>query len=724
MLQRAKQGDDIETGLAFRPRARLLQLLGDQLIGSPRLAVFELVKNAYDADASEVIVSLNALGSVDANITIQDNGLGMTTDVLKNIWLVPGHDHKGVQRAAGVRSPKNRLPLGEKGLGRFAVHKLGNRIELVTKSRSKKECVLTLDWEQLAAHEFLEDALVEIQEREPTVFLGDATGTYLRVSDLRGEPWTRGEARRLARQITSISSPFRQKSDEFEARLEIPGREEWIDNLPDVSALLELAPWKFEFTLENNELAWRYEFNGVPGSGAVPRIAEGVERGVQIDPSDLPSASGELDPLGRKIRPKDVVTDPDFQTGIGAISGTYYIFDRDREVLDKMGENQALKSFLDEHGGVRVYRDGIRVYNYGEPSDDWLGLDMRRVNAPSKRVSRNIIVGSVDLRLSESTGLAEKTNREGFVENSAYGRFRAVVLGTVAKVEIERNIDKDVLRNLLKKNQDRSGSSFAVPLQKIRRIAVSNNLNEVLSPLLDKAESSYQDMREIMLRSGISNMTLVVVFHEIEHGVRLLHKAVEAGTSVDEILPQTRDLLGLLDGFGELLRKGSSKRNSIGSLLKRAVVLNKVRLRNHDIELVIGDSSTDLSTVYSDFPMGLVLGTITNLIDNSVYWMKVKYPERLLSTGNRRLFIGVDLSIYDGPAVIIADNGPGFQDSLEELTRPFFSRRPEGIGIGLYYVKLIMELAGGSLQMPTGEEVGVPDGFDGAVLALVFKAGK
>ena len=75
---------------SFRPRARVLQLLGDELIGSPRLAVFELVKNAYDADANEVVIRLELATQDEPAITVADDGEGMSLDVLRSVWLVPG----------------------------------------------------------------------------------------------------------------------------------------------------------------------------------------------------------------------------------------------------------------------------------------------------------------------------------------------------------------------------------------------------------------------------------------------------------------------------------------------------------------------------------------------------------------------------------------------------------------------------------------------------------
>lgn len=106
---------------SFRPRARILQLLGDELIGSPRLAVFELVKNAYDADANEVTIILDLSDQATPKIVVEDDGEGMSLKTIQEIWLVPGNDHRKEQREKKIRTKKHlRLPLGEKGLGRFA----------------------------------------------------------------------------------------------------------------------------------------------------------------------------------------------------------------------------------------------------------------------------------------------------------------------------------------------------------------------------------------------------------------------------------------------------------------------------------------------------------------------------------------------------------------------------------------------------------------------------
>ena len=221
-----------EISQPFRPRARVLQLLGDELIGSPRLAVFELVKNAYDADANEVVVRLDLDLPQGPKITVTDDGEGMTLDVLRSFWLVPGDDHRQKQRLLGRRTPKHqRLPLGEKGIGRFAVHKLGNQITLVTRARDSDECVVEIDWNELIAQPYLDEAPVTIKARRPEIFPGKKTGTRIEVRQLRTTDWPRREIRKLHNQITSICSPFEEPSG-FRAILHVPGREDWVTDLP------------------------------------------------------------------------------------------------------------------------------------------------------------------------------------------------------------------------------------------------------------------------------------------------------------------------------------------------------------------------------------------------------------------------------------------------------------------------------------------------------------
>ena len=463
----------------FRPRARLLQLLGDELIGSSRLAVFELVKNAYDADANEVLVTIN-LALDKPMITVTDDGEGMSLDLLQSVWLVPADDHRQRQRKMSMRSSKhNRLPLGEKGLGRFAVHKLGNRIRLTTRARGCEECVVDINWDDLIAKPYLDEAPVKIITRPAEVFTRGRTGTRIEIQDLRPPKWTRKEIRKLYTQITSICSPFKEPGA-FQAKLTVPGHEGWIEGLPDFAAILERALWKLVFLINRGRIDWEYEFRQVPGLNLEHRQAS--ENGKRLQ---LP-----------KQNDGKILADRAYMEGIGPIVGEFYVFDRDRELLKRMGDMRLMTSYLDGNGGIRVYRDNMRVYNYGEQGDDWLGLDLRRVNSPTRRISKNIILGAVHLKLESSHGLIEKTSREGFVENEAFARLQRMVLGALGILENERLIDKDRIRQLLK---DPDTSGIEKPIQDLRDALTKYDIPDSFESHVKRIKQHYVNMQKTLL---------------------------------------------------------------------------------------------------------------------------------------------------------------------------------------------------------------------------------
>ena len=719
MSSTAMDAGDAALCLQFRPRARILQLLGDELIGSPRLAVFELVKNAYDADAEIVRVVLENIESSDASIVVEDDGEGMTLEVIRDIWLVPGHDHRAKQRKALKRTKFNRLPLGEKGVGRFAAHKLGNGIELVTRAKEQPECVVSIDWAELIRKQDLSDVMVQVVTRDPVVFGGTRTGTRITISELRESRWTRGDVRRLQRQITSIASPFTDRSDHFETRLEAPGYEDWLADVPDVDVLLQRAPWQFQFRFVDGYFDWTYSFQGVSGINIERRRIEKIQQSLLI-PSERDVDELGIDQSVRRARPRPVVAGASMAQGIGPIGGRFYVFDRDRAVLNRVGESQLIRNYLDENGGIRIYRDNVRVYNYGEPGDDWLGLDLRRVNRPTRNISRNIVIGAVDLSLAESSGLIEKTNREGFVENPAFRRLQRIVTGALTPLEVERKKDKNNIRRLTISGGDAETIRIKQPLRELRAVVRRSNVASEVEPLIDKVERDYDDLRDAMLRAGLSGMGLAVVFHEVEHGVRALCDLIEKGGDQEVIRSRARELARVLGGFTDLLRKGRRRNYNLNGLIGRVYDINRVRFRKHRVRFSCPALEKGAPSVMSYFVFGLALGALNNLLDNAFYWLRVRWPEENTDPPGRAIYVNISRDLAEGPSIVVADNGPGYTDEPDDLTRPFFSRRPEGMGVGLYYANLVMELGGGRLAFPDASEGDVPAEFDGAVLALVF----
>ena len=361
------------------------------------------------------------------------------------------------------------------------------------------------------------------------------------------------------------------------------------------------------------------------------------------------------------------------------------------------------------------------MYNYGESGDDWLGLDLRRVNAPTHRISRNIILGAIHISLKESIGLVEKTNREGFVENEACVQLRRIVLGALAALEGERQNDKERLRQLTENPTDPVTTKIEKPIQELRRELERQGVGGKFESYVSKIENDYRSMQETLLSAGMSGLNLAVVFHEVERGVRALHQAISEGADMESAARQARDLMRLLDGFTTLLRRDSKQQHSGKKLVKAARQFNVLRFRHHHIRFVCPLLEKDEDGFRSRFAFSLVLGALNNLIDNALYWLRVRWPVQN-EPSKRKLYVDVSDDFESGSAIVVADNGVGFErDDPANLVRPFFTRKPDGMGLGLYYANLAMELNEGQLVFPQPGEVDIPDEFNGAVVALIFK---
>ena len=196
----------------FRPKARLLVLLGEQLITNEVVAVTELVKNAFDADATSVVVRLKDVANRESGrISVTDDGVGMSLDRILNVWLEPATDFRQRQRQKQERTPLyDRVPLGEKGIGRFAAHKLGDVVQLVTREvGAPDEVTVLVNWRAFyKPTAYLDEVPITWTLRKPEVFLREqAHGTLVEVGDLR-RAWTRDMIRTLSLKLASLLSPM------------------------------------------------------------------------------------------------------------------------------------------------------------------------------------------------------------------------------------------------------------------------------------------------------------------------------------------------------------------------------------------------------------------------------------------------------------------------------------------------------------------------------------
>ena len=697
---------------AFRPRARLLVLLGDQLIRDPGIAVFELIKNAYDADAGKATVTMESISDPkSARIIVQDNGTGMDVETVTGVWLEPGTDFRAQQRRSKSRTTKyRRLPLGEKGVGRFAAHKLGRKVTLITRARARSEVVVEIDWHKILRYKYLKDVPVRVHERAPEVFTGRKTGTRIEISDLRNS-WSRGMVRELARSVNSISSPFVGKGD-FQTEFNLAENSAWLKGLLTVQSVLESALFTASCDIKNGKLTYAYKFTPLPGMDKVQGRKSRLS-----GPNAIPL---KLD-AKQDAAVRDVAL---LKKHVGPIHIDLYIFDRDPQILELgVTDRKGLREFLDESGGVRVYRDDIRVYDYGEPGNDWLELGGRRINVPTQRISNNIVLGAVSIGLNKSSppnpdsgvGLIEKTNREGFVDNPTFRAFRDAVLFGITQIEAERNIDKKRIRRAYASKRERE--PVQADLGELRDLVEKKKLTKEIGPYLNRIEADFTAIRDRFLLSASTGLSLSVVIHEVEKGIAELQRAVVVERTGSKIKGLAKHLAELVEGYGALVRRSGISRERASALITQALFNVELRLQAHGVSVLV-DTSHDFSMPCS---RRLTISTIMNLVDNSIWWLDNKWGE---SGNSKKLYVGTSREFARGPAIVVADNGPGFIDPPEYLVEPFLSRKPDGMGLGLHLADQVMKSQGGQLIFPEMATLKLPKGYDGAVVALVFGGSK
>lgn len=713
----------------FRPRARVMELLGEQLIKSHTLALFELIKNSYDADAAKVSLMLLNVDEDNGAIEVEDDGDGMTFDTVSNIWMEPAHGHKGESRAKGIRTKKGRLPVGEKGVGRFAVHRLGTDIELITRSEGSPEVYVKINWQDLESHDYLDEAKIVIKERAPIVFKGGEKGTRITITGLK-QKWRRGDVRKLYRAILGMTAgKINNKSgSEFSVEFMLEPKNKWLEGFFDPETARDQSMFRFEFELTDEGFSYDYEFCPLQAiKSDYPGLIEGRKSNIERKYSEFftkspPGEDSWKKRNKRSNRPVLGFAKNGEGLGIGPLRGTIIGFDLDREVKDRYlkDEMSGLSEFLRDQGGVRVYRDGLRVYNYGEPGDDWLGLDHRRIQRPTGKLSNQIMLGEVHLNIADSYNLKEKTNREGFIENDAFYELRYAIICALTDFEAERNKDKRTLRSVLSIPPGRHGEN---PRKKkttdelindLKSAVQEKNLGSQIGDLVNKVAVSYKETRDVLLSSAGAGLGLVTVFHELERGVRNLHESIVSEQTVDQLKEQSKGLVSLLRGAMYMVSKGKMEKVLASRLVSFASITQELRFKHHNIRFINGFENSPEKDFEVRGVRRMLTATLVNLIDNAIYWSSQT------EEGEAIIWVGPSMDL-DGPAIVVADTGPGIIDSPEDLIQPFYSRKSDGMGIGLYYSDMMMKSHEGRLAFPEKAAVDVPEKCNGALVAMIFK---
>lgn len=395
-----REVDSNPASVRFSVDAGHIQRLGLELVAKQETALAELIKNAYDADATRVDVTFTGHDKPRGTLTIEDNGSGMTFDVVRDAWMRLSTAHKQEQPL----SPRfHRVRAGRKGIGRFAVQRLGRTLLMETEVAGEDHGLrVYFDWDgRFSAGQDLNDIFSDVEEYDKPV---DRAGTYLSIGDLR-EAWTESALKKVWKMILSLQSPFTPAPSmgNLVGSRGDPGFEVVLNGLSsrNQKTLLEIESGFLQHAIA--------EISGTvnPDGSAVARV---VSKKLELDETH------EFE-------------QPVVLTGPLIFTAKYFIYKTD--LLSGLSVATAHEMGR-EYGGVRIYRNGFRVSPYGERADDWLRLDRdtsrRALILPANNVN---FFGQVFLSREENPLFEETSSREGLIENEAFEELRSFIRGAL-----------------------------------------------------------------------------------------------------------------------------------------------------------------------------------------------------------------------------------------------------------------------------------------------------
>lgn len=710
--------------LIIRPYARLITMLGDQLIKNEIIALVELIKNSYDADASWVKVSFINFASdysltSTSKIIIEDDGCGMNADILKKHWLNPATPDKLRRKKINAKTEKGRILQGEKGIGRFAIFKLGKTIKITTRRQRQDvkgyfidegdevENTLVYDFSKYDDNFlkengqekdlFLENLQVEFSQAPPTalvskdIILGTTRrkrrpyGTIIEISNLKTK-WSDLRVERVQKEVGKLQPIFSKDTyDDFGV---------WIykDN-----------------QLTESQDRYKEQLNYCLATKSVFKVTDGRyfsednSINFNINGQNVHLSFEDSDINGLKQFKK--FNKPEYRTECGSFRFEFYIFDFnvDSGNPSKYFLDNDEKKIIREHR-IYLYRDGLRVMPYGDPEDDWLRIDITRGTVRADEfLSNDQVVGCVYISQAENPKLIDKTNREGLIEDGQALDDFITVLQLILQYLRKKPFAQYLIDKQRKKEIDRIKHGRPIELIELSKKQYGDD--QKILTFLKSFESSYTKEKKVLEDRINKTENLAAVGLSIEtasHDVMLfIRKTLENQDSL------IRDItIGYEIDKEELQQRLTLIRGNLSmveTLMKDIQLLfpsTKSRTKNINVKEIIDKVSRLYKRAFNDYKIyvdfevteqplivkttdAVLLQVFINLFDNSLYWLKTINIERHIKISidgnNRRL--------------IFSDNGPGIKDDdVNYIFEAFYSGKgEEGRGLGLYIARQLLD---------------------------------
>ncbi len=577
--------------IPFKVSARTAKLIGLENFSNEEGAIIELVKNTYDADAENCILifdikytkSVNEKGeetkrfnNVDSRIFIIDNGVGMTDNVISNQWMTIGTDDKLFQHL----SENGRVKTGAKGIGRFALNRLGFTTDLITKSNKNEEGLnWKVDWKDFdragATVSEVEAELTPIKNPSLKDFLLEKfsnfdrlselinctefkSGTVIEISELN-DTWETEQLEKLFGNLEMLLPP-KEQSDFKISLLSL--------NNPDLFGEVKTAyyddyDYKVEATYFNGEsknLEIKITRNELDIDAIENRYSEVFNyEPMKVFPFRLQDFRAKTITLNKTL---DTVlsseVDKELINKVGEFKFSFYFLkntisdDKADGDLKKYPYKSFIsgtrKAWLKKFGGIKMFRDDFRIRPYGENGQDWLKLGERQSQSPGGagqklggyRIRPNQIAGTVNISRLHNLSFQDKSGREGIIENEVFELFNNILKEIIAFFERDRNVIMFHLSELYKKKNKEAEAKRKAQEEadKIKREQEENENNPGNNSVNSPSTSSSE--REKTLAAGVDILTKEIESKDDE--IRLLRSLASVGLIISSFAHEVKSL--------------------------------------------------------------------------------------------------------------------------------------------------------------------------------------
>ncbi len=749
------QDNNIGNVFALRPRARIMRTLGNELISNNMVAVIELVKNAYDADASRVLIRfISPLELGKGSIEVIDNGSGMTLDVVRRAWMEPATPNKRLEKKS---KRFDRRVLGEKGIGRFAAMRLSEQLEMFTRTKNSiNEVYGFFDWSQFDdPDKYLDEILLLTEERSPIEICANggindlqwqeapplnsedlSSGTLLRMKNLK-HSWEKEDFADLQRGLARLISPFFDNQN-FQIKLEAPEPFFHYSDLIEPPSIVQHPHYSVKGTVEANgkcNISFTLHTNGTSKTlnGGFIRTKDFKLQNVDED-----TFSRNLEEKAKLQTNNSQFLDNIQEPQCGLLSVELRIWDRDELgnlVQATKSTLQDVRKDLDAIAGINIYRDGFRVLPYGEPKNDWLRLDIRRVQKPAVRLSNNQIVGYIAITADGNPNLTDQSNREGLNENIGYFDLKDIMLTILNEIE---NLRRDARKKEANKESKESASrSLFAPLDfgGIRAHLASKypsdtKANEFITDVENKFTKQLESIKSVVSRYH-SLATLGQLIDVLLHDGRQPISSIasqsllgqedinDVGQNSNSLFPSLFKRFSIIHNQVDILRtafrriepfggrkKGRPSQLYLENIVETAFEIFSSQLKEAGITVEMPITKTLVRLDPSEFQEVLI-----NLLQNSIYWLQ------FVDKSTRKIAVSVTRTADDCVEVIFGDSGPGVpEEHRASIFEPYFSTKPDGIGLGLAIAgEIITDYYGGKLELMDNSKLG------GAVFKITLR---